>query len=157
MKKIVLFVAALFTLFIFSGISQAAAKPAVAQPAGPKTIVGIWSYIEPDGANKGKEGAQMEIYEKNGVFEGKYVKRPLEPAGTKCTECKDERKDQPIVGMVFVYGVTKTDDNEYTGKVYDVAKGREAKCKLSLDAPDKLKQKGCIAFLCKTYEWVRIK
>jgi uncharacterized protein (DUF2147 family) len=53
--------------------------------------------------------------------------------------------------------VTKTDDNEYTGKVYDVAKGREAKCKLSLDAPDKLKQKGCIAFLCKTYEWVRIK
>jgi Uncharacterized protein conserved in bacteria len=164
MKKIVLFVAALVTLFIFSGISQAAekkaanpaAKPAVAQPTGPKTIVGVWSYIETDGPYKGKETAQMEVYEKNGVFEGKYVKWS-EVLAPKCTECSGERKDKPILGMVFVYGMTKTDDNEYKGKVYDVVKGREAKCVLSLDSPDKLKQKGCIVFLCKTYNWVRVK
>jgi Uncharacterized protein conserved in bacteria len=147
MNKIIIFATALFALFVFSGLSLA---------AGPKTIVGVWSFIEPDGPNKGKEASQMEIYEKGGGFEGKYIKRNdyLDP---KCTECKDERKGKPVVGMVFVWDVKKTDDNEYKGKVYDVVKGREAKCELSLDGPDKLKQRACIAFLCKNFNWVRVK
>src|SRR5450759_1869969 len=104
MKKIVLFVAALVTLFIFSGISQAAeknaakpvaAKPVAAKTQGPKTIVVVWSVIGTEGADKGKERAQIEIYEKNGVYEGKYVKLPLNTPGEKCNACTGDKKDQP--------------------------------------------------------------
>lgn len=54
MKKLVLFVAVLFVLFIFSGISQAAEKKAAkllaakeefVKPEVPKTIVGVWTAI----------------------------------------------------------------------------------------------------------------
>lgn len=67
MKKIVLFVAALFTLFIFSGISQAAekkaakpvaAKPIAAKPEAPKTIIGVGSVTVPP---MGKEISNPQI------------------------------------------------------------------------------------------------
>jgi len=172
MKKIVLFVAALVTLFIFSGISQAAeknaakpvaakpvaAKPEAAKSEGPKTIVGVWSVIGTEGADKGKERAQIEIYEKNGVYEGKYVKLPLNTPGEKCNACTGDKKDQPLMGMVMIYGMKKTGDNKYAdGKIYKTEAGKEYKCKLSLVDPNKLKVQGCIAFLCESQYWNRIK
>ena len=62
MKKIVLFVAALFTLFIFSGISQAAEKktdkPVAAKTEASKTIVGLGSVTV---APMGKEVSNPQI------------------------------------------------------------------------------------------------
>jgi uncharacterized protein (DUF2147 family) len=149
MKKIGLCVAALaVTLFVFSGISHAAES----------TIVGVWSFIGDEGPEKGKERAQMEIYEKGGVYEGKYVKLPLAAPGAKCTACTGDKKDKPLMGMVFVYGMKKTGNNEYSGgKVYETEKGKEYKCKLSLENPNKLKLQGCIGFICKTKYWNRVK
>ena len=57
MKKIVLFVAALVTLFIFSGISQAAETKA-AKPEATKTIVGLGSVTT---APMGKEVSNPQI------------------------------------------------------------------------------------------------
>lgn len=52
----------------------------------------------------------------------------------------------------------KTGDNEYSGgKVYETEKGKEYKCKLSLDNPNRLKLQGCIGFICKSKYWNRIK
>ena len=62
MEKIVLFVAALFTLFIFSGISQAAEKkadkPVAVKTETPKTIVGLGSVTV---APVGKEVSNPQI------------------------------------------------------------------------------------------------
>ncbi len=171
MKKLGLFVAVLFTLFIVSGISQAteqkAAKPAakkaeVAKPAGPKTIIGVYTAI--GGAKspqKGQELAQLEIYQKGDTYEGRYVK--LLPAGiaafgTICKTCTGERKDKPFNGMVIIWDMKKTGDNEYTGgRVYDTAKGDDFSCKLSLKDPDTLILSGCLAFLCEHNFYPRVK
>jgi hypothetical protein len=57
MKKIVLFVAALVTLFIVSGISQAAEKKA-AKPEAAKTVIGLGSVAT---APMGKEVSNPQI------------------------------------------------------------------------------------------------
>ena len=131
---------------------------AVSAHAAESSIVGVWSFIGDEGPDKSKERAQMEIYEKNGIYEGKYVKLPLLAPGAICSTCTGDRKDKPLVGMVFVWGMKKTGDNEYSGgRVYETEKGKEYKCKLSLDNPDRLKLQGCIGFLCKNKYWNRIK
>lgn len=77
---------------------------AVSAHAAESSIVGVWSFIGDEGPDKGKERAQMEIYEKNGVYEGKYVKLPLLAPGALCTTCNGDKKDKPLVGMVLCGG-----------------------------------------------------
>jgi uncharacterized protein (DUF2147 family) len=160
MKKLGFFVAVLFIVSIFFGMSLAAEKKET-KPAGPKTIVGIWTAIGGKDPLKGKELAQLEIYQKGDTYEGKYVK--LLPAGiaaygTKCTTCTGERKDKPFDGMVIIWDMKKTGDNEYTGgRVYDTAKGDDFSCKLSLKDPDTLILSGCFAFLCEHNFYPRVK
>lgn len=131
---------------------------AASAQSAESTIVGVWSFIGDEGPDKGKERAQMEIYEKGGVYEGKYIKLPLAAPGATCTKCTGDKKDKPLLGMVFVYGMKKTNDNEWGGgKVYETEKGKEYKCKMSLENPNKLKLQGCVGFLCKNKYWNRVK
>jgi uncharacterized protein (DUF2147 family) len=132
------------------------------KPAGQKTIVGVWTAIgKADSPHKGKPLAELEIYQKGNTYEGRYVK--LLPAGiaaygTRCTTCNGDRKDKPFDGMVIIWGMKKTGDNEYTGgRVYDTTKGDDFKCKLSLKDPDTLILSGCLAFLCEHNYYPRVK
>jgi uncharacterized protein (DUF2147 family) len=163
MKKLALLVAVFFVLFTFASISQAAEKTAaVPVPAGPKTILGVWTAI--GGAKspqKGKALVQLEIYQMGDTYEGRYVKLlpdGIAAFGTKCKTCTGERKDKPFEGMVVIWGLKKTGDNEYSGgKVYDTVKGDDFSCKLSLKDPDTLKLSGCLAFLCEHNYYPRVK
>lgn len=166
MKKSAALVAVIFVLFTFSGISQTAEKttaaPAVVATAGPKTVIGVWTAI--GGAKspqKGKALVQLEIYQKGDTYEGRYVKLlpdGIAAFGTKCKTCTGERKDKPFDGMVVIWGLKKTGDNEYSGgKVYDTVKGDDFSCKLSLKDPDTLKLSGCLAFLCEHNYYPRVK
>jgi len=141
MKKIGLFIAIFaVTLFIVSGISHSAEN----------TIVGVWMII--DGGETKSERGQIEIYKKNGVYEGKIISLRGADPNVKCTSCTGEKKDQPLLGMVIMYDMKKKGKNKYgDGKFFDIGNGRESVCKLSLVNPDRLK-----VYLFENSKWISI-
>ena len=115
---------------------------ALAQNNSP---VGVWKTIDDE---TGKPKALVRITEENGALQGKIEKLfrgPNEDPNPKCGECKDSRKDQPLIGMTIVSGLKK-DGNEYTGgEILDPAKGKVYKSKATLrDGGQKLEVRGYI-------------
>ncbi|MBP7763753.1 MAG: DUF2147 domain-containing protein [Deltaproteobacteria bacterium] len=147
MKKTVAVVLAVFVLFALSGLAQAAES----------SIAGVWSVPLLKGKDKGKEGSQIEIFEKDGVYYGKIVKLTSAPADALCTTCKKERKDKPLLGMLILWGFKKEAGRYVDGKVYAVEVGKEYKCVLTLLSPDKLQVTASVLFLSENHYWTRVK
>ena len=129
--------------------------PAFANEASP---VGLWKNIDDV---SGKPKALIRISDNGGVLQGKIEKlfRPAEQdQNPKCDKCTDARKDQPIVGMVFMSGLKK-DGDEYTGgEILDPDNGKIYKSKMELaDGGKKLKVRGYIGvpMLGRSQTWVR--
>src|SRR5689334_16163457 len=60
---------------------------------------GVWRIDDA----KGKPDALVLIFDKDGAYFGRFEKIfDPDPAGDRCTACRDERKDQPLVGMIFL-------------------------------------------------------
>jgi len=129
--------------------------PAFANDGSP---VGLWKNIDDV---SGKPKALIRISDNGGVLQGKIEKlfRPAEQdQNPKCDKCTDARKDQPIVGMVFMSGLKK-DGDEYTGgEILDPDNGKIYKSKMELaDGGKKLKVRGYIGvpMLGRSQTWVR--
>jgi uncharacterized protein (DUF2147 family) len=129
--------------------------PAFADDASP---VGLWKNIDDV---SGKPKALIRISESNGVLQGKIEKlfRPADQEqNPKCDKCTDARKDQPILGMVFMSGLKK-DGDEYTGgEILDPDNGKVYKSKMELaDGGKKLKVRGYIGvpMLGRSQTWLR--
>jgi uncharacterized protein (DUF2147 family) len=132
-----------------------AMAPAFADDASP---VGLWKNIDDV---SGKPKALIRISESNGVLQGKIEKlfRPADQdQNPKCDKCTDARKDQPILGMVFMSGLKK-DGDEYTGgEILDPDNGKVYKSKMELaDGGKKLKVRGYIGvpMLGRSQTWLR--
>ena len=77
MKKVfVCFVILMFTMVFFNADAKA-----------ESTLVGTWKQIEDQGADKGKVGSYIEIFENNGVYFGKITKLLIGPADKVCDKC----------------------------------------------------------------------
>ncbi len=120
--------------------------------------VGKWRSIDD---KTGKPKSIIEIYEVNGGFEGKVIEllNPSKP-NPLCDKCKGDKANQPITGMVILWGVTPNDDGESWGggKILDPKKGKEYKVKLSLqEGGNELKVRGYIGtpILGRTQVWER--
>jgi uncharacterized protein (DUF2147 family) len=50
-----------------------------------------------------------------------------------CTACKDDRKDQPIIGMVVMRNVKHVGENYEGGDILDTKSGSVYRCNLTLD------------------------
>ncbi|XLZ67787.1 DUF2147 domain-containing protein [Massilia sp. SR12] len=132
-----------------------AAAPAFAQDPSP---VGLWKNIDDV---SGKPKALIRITEENGVVQGK-IEKLFRPAGDDqnpvCDKCTDARKNQPIIGMVFMSGLKK-DGNEYNGgEILDPDNGKVYKSKLKLaDGGKKLEVRGYIGvpLLGRSQTWLR--
>ncbi|MFO7569546.1 MAG: DUF2147 domain-containing protein [Smithellaceae bacterium] len=147
MKKMFIFSVTVFVMLALSGALQAA----------DPSIIGVWSVPGLQGAEKNKEKWQIEISEQNGRLEGKYVKLSTMPADALCTTCKKERKDKPLMGMVILSDMEKEANNYYKARVYDVEKGKDYRCTVSLAKPDILKVEACVLFICNSHYWTRVK
>jgi len=122
------------------------------------TPVGLWKTIDDkDGTVK----SEIRIVEKNGVLSGK-VERILDPnakSGEKCTECEDERKDQPILGMEILRGLKKADDKDVWegGNILDPKNGKIYRATVTpIEGGQKLQMRGYIAFFYRTQTWIRV-
>jgi hypothetical protein len=101
-KGALFFTALLFSaLFFMSNVfSQSAASP-----------IGQWRSIDDE---TGKPKSIIELYETNrGEMEGKIVKllNPSKP-NPVCDKCEGARANQPITGMVIVWGVKPNEEGD---------------------------------------------
>jgi uncharacterized protein (DUF2147 family) len=106
---------------------------ALADAASP---VGTWTTI--DDAT-GKPRSVVEITEHNGELQGQ-VKQVLNRTPEDiardgdpplCKDCEGERKNQPIVGMVILWGVKKDGDAWDGGRILDPANGKTYKVRIT--------------------------
>jgi uncharacterized protein (DUF2147 family) len=130
---------------------------AVLQAADLSSPVGLWKTIDD---KTGKPRGIIRIYEQNGLFFGK-IEKGLDPARQEsrtCNLCKDERKDQPMLGLVIIRNM-KLEGGEYrNGDILDPDNGGVYKCKLRLtDGGKKLLVRGFVGFsmLGRTQTWLR--
>ena len=132
----------------------AAPFAAVAQ----QTPVGTWTTID-DATNKPK--SVVEIYEApNGSLAGKVLQVLQSDKGPnpKCTECDGDRKNQPVEGMVILWGIAGTGKEWKGGKILDPATGKVYSAKMTLSDDGKaLEVRGFMGFslLGKTQTWQR--
>lgn len=126
-----------------------------AQEASP---VGLWKNIDD---KSGKPRSLIRITESNGVLSGKIekiFKEPGEDENPKCDKCEGERKDKPIIGMVFMSGLKK-DGDEYTGgEILDPNNGKVYRSKIKLiEDGKKLSVRGYVGapMFGRSQVWVR--
>ena len=123
--------------------------------AQPITPVGRWKTVD-DKTRKPK--AIVAIYEENGRLFGR-VEATLDPNGKKvCDLCKDERRNQPIVGMVILRGLAAHGEEYSGGNILDPDNGSVYRCKLRLeDGGRHLSVRGFIglSLLGRSQVWTR--
>jgi len=129
---------------------------AIQASADDLTPVGRWRTVDD---KTGKPRSIVRIWEENGVLLGR-VEKSLNPerAGRRCDKCTDDRKDQPIVGMVIIRSMKK-DGDEYTGgDILDPDNGKIYHCKLRVkEEGSKLSVRGYVgaSLFGRSQTWTR--
>jgi uncharacterized protein (DUF2147 family) len=125
--------------------------------AAQMTPVGLWKTIDD---NDGSVRSEVRIVENAGVVSGK-IERNLDrnaKPGDRCTECKDDRKDQLVVGLEILRGLKKTEGKDMweSGTVIDPDNGKTYRASLTpIEGGAKLQLRGYIGFFYRTQIWVR--
>lgn len=119
-------------------------------------IFGRWVTIDD---NSGKKRSIVEISERGGKAYGKIVqlfREPGEEADPVCDECDaaDDRYNMKVIGMEFIRGMVRDDDEWDDGTILDPENGKVYDCKLWVEE-GKLKVRGYVAFFFRTQTWVR--
>ncbi len=133
-----------FTLFLVcSAIAQS-------------TPVGVWKTIDD---KTGEAKSHIEIYEtEDGKLQGKIIKLLQKPEDTTCSACPDDKKDQPLMEMVIVWGLKTYKDYWSYGKILDPENGKIYKCSVWLEDNNTLKVRGYVGFsaLGRSQKWYRV-
>lgn len=120
--------------------------------------VGKWKTID-DETKQAK--SIVEITEQQGKLSGKIVqlfRKPEEDQNPKCDKCTGDKKDQPILQMEIIEGLTQDGDVWSGGHILDPKNGKTYKCKIKVvDGGKKLEVRGFIGFslLGRTQVWER--
>lgn len=126
--------------------------------AASETPVGTWTQV--DDAT-GKPKSIIEITQlPDGTLQGKVMQVLFSDQGTHpiCDKCDGERHNQPVDGMVIMWGVKQDGDTWSGGQILDPNNGKTYKVKLSLsDNGQKLDVRGYIGvpMLGRTQTWIR--
>lgn len=138
MKKILL----TFALSLFSVLTFA-------------QIEGKWRTIDDE---TGKPKSIVEIFKKSdGKYYGKVVQLLITPENPNCVECKDDRKNKPILGMEVIRGLSKDGAEFNGGTITNPKNGKTYKCFI-IRKGDKLTVKGYIgiSLIGKTQTWEKV-
>ena len=135
----------------------ALALSSVAQTANP--VLGKWKTIDDE---TGRIKSIVEISERDGELFGTVVelfRLPEEDQHPICSDCEDDRKDQPALGMEIVRNMAQVDKSlEWEdGTICDPKNGKIYECEMWLDEDDAnvLRVRGYIYFLFRTQKWLR--
>ena len=134
----------------------AALLPGLLAGAEPGSPAGRWrTYDDRTGALHGL----VEVTEEHGELRGRILKSydPAKPNPT-CDSCEGERKGKPVLGMVFLWGLTRKGDEFAGGSILDPDNGKVYRARLRLDDQGrKLRVRGFIgiSLLGRTQVWIR--
>lgn len=119
------------------------------------TPIGRWKTTDD---KTGKPKAIVQVYLEKGKLYGK-IETTLDPNAKKvCDKCKDERKGQPIIGMVIMRGLVMKGEEYSGGEILDPDNGSVYRCKMRLqENGGKLSVRGFIGFslLGRSQMWTR--
>jgi uncharacterized protein (DUF2147 family) len=120
--------------------------------------VGLWRTLDD---HTGKPRGLVRIMEINGEYQGRVEKsfpKPGEPPNPTCEKCEGTRRNQPIIGMIILWGLTKQGDDYQGGEILDPETGKIYGAKIKLqDGGKNLDVRGFIGFslLGRSQTWVR--
>jgi len=112
-------------------LSIAALHAAPASATEPASPIGLWKTIDD---KSGSPRAIVRIYEQDGKLFGR-IERSFTPGAENrvCEECTDERKNQPIIGLIIIRNIRSKDDEYAGGDILDPDTGTVYRCKFHLD------------------------
>jgi uncharacterized protein (DUF2147 family) len=152
--KLFLFVGILSLLFIGQLLAG--------EPEGNLTPEGYWKTID-DKTGEVKSIVKLWIAE-DGTLKGRIEKifpKEGEDPNPKCDKCKGDKKDQPVLGMEFLWGFQGAGAVWKNGKALDPENGKIYSCQLEvIENGKKLKVFGYIRIIFKigrSQIWLREK
>jgi uncharacterized protein (DUF2147 family) len=123
------------TYLIWLAVLFSAPLPAVAQSGPARDMaaspLGFWETIDD---KTGKPTAVVEIFEKDARLFGR-ITEILSGADAKslCVACTDDRKNQPIIGMIIIRSIKATGPDYSGGDILDPDSGSVYRCKMHLE------------------------
>jgi uncharacterized protein (DUF2147 family) len=126
--------------------------------AAEPSATGLWRTIDD---STGKARGLVRIAEVSGQYQGKLEKtfpQPGEDSNPKCDKCSGTRRDQPVIGMTILWGMTKQGEDYQGGEVLDPENGKIYRAKMKLEDGGKtLHVRGFIgiSLLGRTQIWLR--
>jgi uncharacterized protein (DUF2147 family) len=104
---------------------------ATSQAADPQSPLGLWKTVDD---KTGMPRAMVRIYLQDGKYFGRIEQSFALGAETRvCSVCSDERKNQPIIGLLIIRNVTLRDGEYGGGDILDPDTGSVYRCKFHLD------------------------
>jgi uncharacterized protein (DUF2147 family) len=122
-----------------------------------KSPAGRWQPID---EKTGQPLGLIRIYQQGALFFGR-----IEPSSTsddtsrRCSKCTDERRNQPIIGLVLIRNMRLQGDEYVGGDILDPDSGRIYGCKFRLtDGGRKLVMRGYIglSLFGRSQTWRRL-
>jgi uncharacterized protein (DUF2147 family) len=106
--------------------------PVLANGIEAPTPAGLWKTIDD---NTGQPRGLVRIREVNGRYEGRVEKgfpRPDEKEPPRCDKCDGARRNQPVLGMTILWGLTKQGDEYQGGEILDPESGKIYRARIKL-------------------------
>jgi uncharacterized protein (DUF2147 family) len=109
-----------------------AGAPAItAHAAGSQSPLGLWRTVDD---KTGMPRTLVRIYMQDGKYFGRIEQSFKPGAETRvCSECTDERRNQPIIGLLIIRNVALRDGEYGGGDILDPDNGSVYHCKFHLE------------------------
>lgn len=101
------------------------------QASAPASPVGLWRTFDD---KTGRPDGLLRIYERDGNFFARIEQSSTPHDNARlCTACTDERKNEPIIGLVIMRNMKLADGQYEGGDILDPRSGSVYRCKFRLN------------------------